>query len=58
MYEGEVMKLQGSKITLDSQIMSLESASVNIETFKIMKAGADAMKGVRGNLYVNSTVFS
>eukprot|EP01034_Spumella_vulgaris_P024038 gene24038-30335_t len=50
MYETEVTKLQGARITLDSQILSLESAAVNLETFKAMKAGAGAMKGMRGNI--------
>jgi charged multivesicular body protein 4 len=50
MYETEVTKLQGARITLDSQILSLESAAVNLETFKAMKAGAGAMKNMRGNI--------
>ena len=50
MYEKEVEKLQGSRITLDSQIMALQSASVNIETFKAMQHGANAMKTIRGNM--------
>lgn len=50
MYESEVSKLQGARITLDSQILALESAAVNIETFKAMKSGANAMKGLRGDI--------
>lgn len=50
MYEAEVSKLQGARITLDSQILALESAAVNIETFKAMKSGASAMKGLRGDI--------
>ena len=50
MFEAEVMKLQGAKITLESQINALESAVVNIETFHAMKRGADELKGIRGNL--------
>ena len=50
MYEAEVSKLQGARITLDSQILALESAAVNLETFKAMKAGAGAMKNMRGNI--------
>lgn len=50
MYEGEVAKLQGARITLDAQILALESAAVNIETFKAMKSGAGAMKQMRGNI--------
>lgn len=50
LYEVEINKLQGARITLDSQILSLESAAVNLETFKAMKAGANAMKGMRGDI--------
>jgi len=50
MYEAETAKLQGARITLDSQILALESAAVNIETFKAMKSGASAMKGLRGDI--------
>jgi charged multivesicular body protein 4 len=50
MYESEIAKLQGARITLDSQILALESAAVNIETFRAMKAGAGAMKGMRGDI--------
>ena len=50
MYETEVAKLQGARITLDSQILALESAAVNLETFKAMQAGAGAMKTMRGNI--------
>jgi charged multivesicular body protein 4A/B len=50
MYEAEVTKLQGARITLENQIMALESASVNIETFRAMKSGAAAMKQMRGDI--------
>jgi charged multivesicular body protein 4A/B len=50
MYESEISKLQGARITLDSQILALESAAVNLETFKAMKAGANSMRQMRGNI--------
>ena len=50
LYESEVLKLQGARITLDSQINALESAVVNIETFQAMQKGANALKGIRGNM--------
>eukprot|EP01031_Cornospumella_fuschlensis_P035445 gene35445-42963_t len=50
LYEAEVAKLQGARITMETQILSLESASVNIETFKAMKTGANAMKAMRGDI--------
>jgi charged multivesicular body protein 4 len=50
MYEAEVQKLQGARITLDNQILALESAAVNIQTFKAIDQGAKAMREVRGNI--------
>lgn len=50
MYEGEVNKLQGARMTLETQIASLEGAAVNVEVFKAMQSGATAMKQIRGDL--------
>lgn len=50
MYETEVTKLQGARITMDAQIMALESATVNIQTFQAMQSGASAMKNIRGKI--------
>jgi charged multivesicular body protein 4A/B len=50
MYEGEVNKLQAARMTLESQIASLEGAAINVEVFKSMQMAADAMKNIRGDL--------
>lgn len=50
MFEAEVAKLQGARITLEAQIMALESATVNIQTFQAMKGSANTMKELRGNI--------
>lgn len=50
MYEAEITKLQGARITLDSQIIALEGAAVTVQTFQAMSGGASAMKALRGNL--------
>lgn len=42
MYEAEVEKLQGARITLEQQKMSLEGAAVNIEVFKAVESGVQA----------------
>jgi charged multivesicular body protein 4 len=52
LYEAEISKLQGARITLENQIMALEGAAVNVETFKAFEASAQAMRGIRGNMYV------
>ncbi|GMI19365.1 hypothetical protein TrCOL_g7637 [Triparma columacea] len=54
MYESEIEKIMGSKMTLETQIMSLESSVQNMETFRAMKAGKDAMASVRKNVDVDN----
>ena len=50
LYEDEIAKLHGARITLENQIMALEGAAVNVETFRAMESGAQAMRAVRGNM--------
>mmetsp|Transcript_30800 Transcript_30800/g.40900 ORF Transcript_30800/g.40900 Transcript_30800/m.40900 type:complete len:149 (+) Transcript_30800:511-957(+) len=47
MYEAEIDKIQNVKMTLETQVMNLESATQNAETFGAMKTGTDAMKKIR-----------
>jgi charged multivesicular body protein 4 len=54
MYEAEVDKIQGSKMTIETQIMSLESSIQNMETFRAMKSGKEAMAKVRANIDIGS----
>ena len=50
-YEDQVNKIMGSRMTLETQVMAIENANVNLETMNAMKAGADAMKQIHGALY-------
>merc|ERR1712130_365267 len=47
MYEGELDKIQNVKMTLETQVMNLESASQNADTFMALKQGTTAMKNIR-----------
>jgi len=49
-YEGEITKIMGSRMTLETQVMAIENANVNLETMNAMKAGAEAMKQIHGHL--------
>jgi charged multivesicular body protein 4 len=50
-YEGQVDKIMGARMTLETQVMTIENANVNLEAMKAMKAGADAMKKIHGAMY-------
>jgi charged multivesicular body protein 4A/B len=47
MFEGEIDKIQNVKMTLETQVINLESAAQNAETFKAMEAGSKTMKKIR-----------
>ena len=47
MYDAEVSKIENVKMTLETQIISLEGATQNIETMQAMKSGNGAMQGIR-----------
>ena len=49
-YEDQINKIMGSRMTLEQQAMAIENANVNLETLNAMKAGADAMKQIHGQL--------
>jgi charged multivesicular body protein 4A/B len=53
MYEGEVDKIQNVKMTLETQVINLESAAQNAETFKAMEAGSKTMKKIRTDVGID-----
>jgi len=46
LYEAEMDKIGNVKMTLETQMMQLESATQNAETFQAMKAGTSAMSKI------------
>jgi charged multivesicular body protein 4 len=47
LYEVEMDKIQNVKMTLETQVINLESAAQNAETFKAMEAGSKTMQKIR-----------
>ncbi|CAH1767995.1 9718_t:CDS:2, partial [Entrophospora sp. SA101] len=52
-YETQMEKLSGAKFTIETQVMAIESANVNLETIKAMETGAEAMKTIHGSMDIN-----
>jgi charged multivesicular body protein 4A/B len=50
MYEAEVDKIQNVKMTLETQVINLESAAQNAATFDAMKSGTATMKKIRNEV--------
>lgn len=53
MYEGEINKINGARMTLEQQVIALEGSNMNYETFRAMQSGAKAMQAARGKLDVD-----
>lgn len=52
MHEQELDRLAGTRLQLELQVNTLESANLNAETMAAMKKAADALKSIHGNLCV------
>lgn len=51
-HEVELDRLSGTRLQLEMQVNTLESANFNQETMAAMKKGSEALKTIHGNLYV------
>ena len=58
MHENELDKLAGTRLQLEVQVNTLESANLNAETMAAMKKAASALKDIHGNMYVDIIVIS
>ena len=49
-YENEIKKLEGARMTLEAQMLNIESANTNLSVLESMKEGANAMKSIHGKM--------
>ena len=56
-HEDELLRLSGTRATLETQVNAIESANLNAETMLAMKKGAEALKGIHSNLCVPHSSF-
>ena len=52
LYLDQIDKISNSKMMLETQAMAIENANVNLETMNAMKAGAEGLKNIHGNMYL------
>ena len=52
--ETELDRLGGTRLQLEMQVNTLESANINAETMKVMANASKALKEIHGNLYVSN----
>ncbi|EIM88365.1 vacuolar-sorting protein SNF7 [Stereum hirsutum FP-91666 SS1] len=54
MHETELDKLSGTRLQLETQINTLESANINAETMQAMKKGSDALKSIHRGMNMDT----
>src|SRR5690606_4685541 len=53
MYETQLSHIAGARYNMETQILTIENANVNLETLNAMKAGSQAMKSIHGELNID-----
>lgn len=52
-YENELDRIAGTRMTLETQVNAIESANMNLETMTAMRKGADALRNIHGSLNID-----
>ena len=52
-YEIQQENIRGARFNLETQIMTIENAHINLETLQAMQAGSTAMKSIHGELDID-----
>nr|CAG8485579.1 904_t:CDS:2 [Entrophospora candida] len=55
-YETQMEKLSGAKFTIETQVMAIESANVNLETIKAMETVDDTMDSIREQMDLSDEI--
>lgn len=53
MYETELDRLAGSRMTLETQVNAIENANMNLETMRAMQRGSAALKSIHANMDID-----
>ena len=57
MLETQIDQLAGTRMQLEVQVNTLESANLNAETMAAMKKGSEALKTIHGKMYDRPLLF-
>jgi charged multivesicular body protein 4 len=49
-YDVHIDKINGTRMTIETQVMAIENANVNLETMNALRGGAEAMKNIHGSM--------
>eukprot|EP00126_Sphaerothecum_destruens_P009590 Sdes_comp20543_c0_seq1m15250 len=51
-YEAQIEKITGARMTIETQVLTIENANVNLEAMNAMKMGAATMKNIHGTMTI------
>ncbi|KAF7720735.1 ESCRT-III subunit protein snf7 [Apophysomyces ossiformis] len=51
--ESNIERMNNTRFTIETQMMAIENANVNLETMNAMRTGAEAMRNIHGSLDIN-----
>ena len=51
-YESQIDRIANTRMTLETQVLAIENANVNLETLTAMKQGAEAMKTIHKGMTI------
>eukprot|EP01136_Pigoraptor_vietnamica_P038209 Opistho-1_new@107209 len=52
-YENQMEKISGARMTIETQVLAIENANVNLEAMNAMQIGAQAMKKIHAGMTVD-----
>ena len=53
-YEQQLNQIMGSRMTIESEVMAIENANVNLEALNAMREGASAMQNIHGSMTIDT----
>ncbi|OZJ06914.1 hypothetical protein BZG36_00083 [Bifiguratus adelaidae] len=53
LFERQIEKLSGARLTLESQLITLDNTQVDLRTLETMKMGNDAMKSIHSSMSID-----
>ncbi|KJE92915.1 hypothetical protein CAOG_03797 [Capsaspora owczarzaki ATCC 30864] len=53
LYEAQIEKLTGARMTLETQVLTIEGSTVNLQAFNAMAQGAASMRAIHGQMNID-----
>jgi charged multivesicular body protein 4 len=58
LYEQQIEKIEGTRMTIETQVLAIEETSVNVEAMAAIRSGAQTMQQLHQSMFVDFSYFS